>query len=106
MLTPLRLTVTDRPTPSVTVTSPTGATFDLTPHIRWLGVELDPERGTFATVTLSAVVDFDFPVQTVSATGDPLEGLTATEIDRVIASGGMASTPGELVVAHLRTRVR
>jgi hypothetical protein len=104
MLTPLRLTVTDRPAPSVVITSPTGATFDATPHLTWLGVDLDPQRGTLVTLTLSATVEFDFPVQTVAVTGDPLDGLTAAEIDQVIARGGMASTPGELVVAHLRAR--
>ncbi len=105
MLPPLRLTITDQPTPAVTITSPTGQTFDVTPHLELLALELHPQRGTWVTLTLAAEVDWDFPVQRVAVTGDPLEGITEAELTSVLTSGGMSSSPAARVLAHLRARM-
>jgi len=106
-LMPCRLMVhlSDTPQARVVLTTAAGQLVDLTEDVLGLHFEVDPQVGSVVTLTLRAGTDIDFPVERVQVTGNPLEGLTANELDGLAASAGMSSGPGAAILAHLRARL-
>lgn len=101
---PLMLWVESEPRPSVRVGTCPGDAVDLTASLIRLELVLD-EIG--CRVLIDARCDlrtFGFPVQTIMQPSGGLDGLTARELDQVVADKGFSETVGEAILEHLSTR--
>lgn len=80
---------------------------DISEHVTYADAVIDTERGIAeATIRVPATVEWEAPMHvTVVRDGALfLENLTSEELDAVLASGSMASSPGARILAHLQAR--
>lgn len=100
---PIRIRVTDGPPPAVLI-GPAGAETDLRPSLERLVVEILP-IGCFATITVRADADVDFPVEKVFQVLETHQLPTADEIQSAFLSAGMGQSPGAAVLELVRQRL-
>lgn len=74
---------------------------DLTPHLNRLVVDLTA-FDCVATLDLAVDVEFDFPTTRVAIGGDPLEDLTAKDLNEILANCPIDSTMGDHLLRHLK----
>lgn len=98
--------VVSSPEPSVTITQD-GVSVDVTQAVISLDIHVDGQSD-WSRIVLDARAEVDFPmdVQVVAPPGSILDGLKSEDLNAVIAMAGMSETPGEAVLAHLRSRLQ
>lgn len=100
---PLRLRVESEPRPRVLVGFD-GQEVDVTQALIRLELVLD-DLGCRVLIDARCDLDsYDFPVTTVMRPSAGLDGLTAHELDQVLAEAGYSQSPGEAILEYLGSR--
>jgi hypothetical protein len=101
---PLRLRVESDPRPRVLIGFD-GQEVDVTQALIRLELVLDDVGCRVLIDARCDLGSFDFPVTTVMRPSAGLDGLTAGELDEVVAEAGYSQSPGEAILEYLGSRL-
>lgn len=101
---PLMLWVEHEPRPAVRVGYGLETAVDVTATLIRLEVVLDDIGCRVLIDARCDLRSFGFPVQTIMQPTGGLDGLTARELDEVVANKGYSESVGEAILEHLATR--